>query len=151
MSLPFWVRYQTTSGKNEKTSADMPGIHHTQPRLARLAWIGSQTGVGNVLLAARGDVLGVRELEDMAGELPRLRVGGVDGDQDLAALDLALVQLGLVLGDAEADQRAAAAAHGRAARDAAERGHDGAGGDERPEPRDGDRADPGQPAEGAAQ
>jgi hypothetical protein len=68
-------------------------------------------------------------------------------EQDAAALDSSLVPLGLVLRHPEANQRAREPAHGAAHRSAGKRRHDRSGRDERADARNGQRANPGEPAE----
>src|SRR6185503_8512454 len=101
-------------------------------------------------LAGRRDVLGTGALEDGLCPLRLLRAVGVDGEENATILDASLVTLGLVLGDAHADQGAGQAADRAAHSRPCEGGHDRAGGDERPKPRDRQRADAGEPAEAAA-
>src|SRR5882724_593800 len=56
-------------------------------------------------LAGRRDVVRAHSLERVLGAVLLLAVFGVDGDQDVAVAKAPLVDLRLILGDAEADER----------------------------------------------
>src|SRR5262249_2264615 len=73
--------------------------------------------------AGGGDVFRARVLEDLLRALGFVGALGVNGDQDVAAFDLAFVAFGFELGDAETDERARDAAYRGSDRGAAERGH----------------------------
>src|SRR5688572_683734 len=96
------------------------------------------------------DVFRACALEDLLRALRLVGVLRMDGDQHVATLDLALVLLGLVLGDAESDQAPRDPADGRTDRCAAERSHDRPRGDERAESRDGQEADACEPTQCAS-
>src|SRR6185437_9030604 len=73
----------------------------------------------------------------------------MDGEKHAAAADAPFVALGFVFRDTRADERAGNASHGPAHADSGESGYDGAGGDERTDAGNGERADSGQPSERA--
>src|SRR5690242_5802491 len=101
--------------------------------------------------ARGGDVLRARLLEDVLRAADMIAILRVDRDQDVAAADLALVTLRLVLGDTHPDERTDEPARRSTDRRAAERGHDRSSGDERAETRYRERADADEPAGDAAE
>src|SRR6185369_4733799 len=90
-------------------------------------------------------------LEDILRAADLTAVVRVDGQEDVPALDLALVLLRLQLGNSVADERACDTARGRADGCAAEETHDRSRGDEGPDAGNRQGADPGEPSERAAE
>src|SRR5262245_16936982 len=98
-------------------------------------------------LARVGDVLGPVPLEDLLCPLHLVAIFGMDGQEDVATLDLPLIALGFELRHSVADQRACHAAGSATYGRAAEQTHDRAGRDQRPDARNGESADAREPAE----
>src|SRR5664280_350171 len=85
--------------------------------------------------------------EDLLRPFDFCGVLGVDRDEEVARLDLAFIAFGFDLGDAQTDQPAGDAAHGRSDRRTTQRGDNRSGGDEGADSRNGQGANPGDPAQ----
>src|SRR5664280_3661625 len=84
--------------------------------------------------------------EDFLRSFDFCGVLGVDRDEEVARLDLALIAFGFDLGDAQADQPAGDAARSRTDGGTAQRGDNRTRGEERTDSRNGQGANPGDPA-----
>src|SRR5438045_794042 len=74
----------------------------------------------------------------------------MDGHQDATAANAALVTFCFVLGNAGANQGSGESTDRTANADTTEHPHDGSGGDERADSRDGECADAGEPAQSSS-
>src|ERR1035437_2631774 len=96
-------------------------------------------------LTCGADVLRPGPGEDLLRPFDFCGVLGVDRDEEVARLDLALIAFGFDLGDAQADQPAGDAARSRTDGGTAQSGDDRTRGDERTDSRNGQGANPGDP------
>ena len=97
-----------------------------------------------------GDVFAALFAQDVFGDGNLSRGFAVNGDEDAALVDTALVALGFELRNAHADQCAYQATNCAAYSEPGECAHDGTGGDERTDSRDSERSDSGEQAQGSA-
>lgn len=128
----------------------------TRPALCSDAGIAAFSKVTSLRFRRGGfararDVFRAGGFEDLLGALDFVAVFRVDGDQDVAALDLAFVTLGFKFRDAHSDERARNAAHRAAEGRAAEGRHDRAGRNERAHAGNRQRANARQPAQRPAE
>src|SRR5579884_1016020 len=101
-------------------------------------------------LAGRGDLLRAGVGQHLLCAFYPVGVVAVHGEQYAAVAYAALVSLGLVLGDPDADETAGDAAESANHTDPAERGHDWARGHKRPDAWNHQGADANQPPQGSA-